>query len=416
MNNIQDTIYWVWLSQLFAYGSEKPNEIRRHYESPQDFHALTKEEMLALGFLTEKDVVNIKKTSLESAQKIIDDCVKKKIKIVTFVDPDFPDRLRVIYGPPMVLYVLGDISGLDNEVVITIVGTRKCTDYSETATRSISFELAKSGAVVVSGCAVGIDSAALTGALNAGGRTIGVLGCGLDIDYPAASHKLKVAIAKTGALISELPPGYGVVGRMFPIRNRIMAALSLGVLVTHAPERSGSLITVEHALEQGKDVFCLPPYSIFDPQFAGVIKYIRDGAIPIFCAKDVLLEYFGKYPEKLDEDQIIGNYINQKRFENRPEKTKKSRVASVNPTEQPKPEDIEKRQLEIREQQKSISESFDENQLLVYNNITLIPKYIDEISTELTLKVGDVLCALTELEIAGVVESLAGRRYALCNI
>lgn len=416
MDNVQDKVYWVWLSQLFAYGSEKPNEIRRLYEALQDFYLLTNEQMLSLGFLTEKDVRNIKKSSLESAQKIIDDCARLKIKIVTFADKDFPNRLRVIYGPPMVLYVIGDISGLDDEVIITIVGTRKCTDYTQTATEFLAFELAKAGAIVVSGCAVGIDTAAHRGAIKAGGRTIGILGCGMDVDYPATSHDLKVRMVKKGALITELPPGTGVASGIFPIRNRIMAALSLGVLVTHAPLRSGSLITVEHALEQGKDVFCLPPYSIFDAQFAGVIKYIRDGAIPVFCAKDILLEYFGTYPEKLDENQIIGNYINQKRFENRPEKPKKSKVTNIHPTVQSKPEDMEQRQQEIREQQKSIAVLFDENQLLVYNSLMLVPKYIDEISTEINLKVGDVLCALTELEIAGVTESLAGRRYALCNI
>lgn len=413
VKQLESKLYWIWLSLLFGYGSDKPNQILMQYETPEEFYNCSAQDMFKLGFLTEKDVKTIKTVSLARAQKIIDDCEKLKIDIVTMSDKLYPNRLKNIYGPPVVLYVKGDISGIDDEVVITVVGTRKATEYSSYTTEYLSYHIAQAGAIVVSGCAVGIDTAAHRGAIRAKGRTIAVLGCGLDINYPAENKALKEMILKKGALISELPPGEGVTGRIFPVRNRIMAALSLGVLITHAPERSGSLITAEHGIEQGKDIFCVPPYSIFDTQFSGVIKYIRDGAIPVFCAKDILIEYYGSHAHKLDVDKIIGDYINQKRIENRPERVKRATPVKAEPTYEKESSINEQKLDEFRESNREIISSFDENQLLVYNKLNLVPKFIDELSTECSMNVGTVLSVLTELEIMGVASSFSGRRYAL---
>lgn len=402
----EEKIYWVWLSLIFPTSSDKPNRIIMEHGSPKDFFMLDSEEMQKLCYLTQLDVKLIKSVGLERATLIIESCEAKGIDIVTYVDPLFPQRLKLIYGPPLVLYVMGDISGLNEDVVITIVGTRKSSDYSSYATEYLSYQLAKAGAVVVSGCAVGIDSAAHRGALRAKAKTIAVMGCGLDINYPAENCDLKLEIIKHGALISELPPGTLVTGSAFPIRNRIMAGLCLGVLVTHAPERSGSLITVEHAIEQGKDIFCLPPYSIFDKQYFGVIKYLRDGAIPVFNAKDILIEYYGAYSHKLDVDKIIGNYINQKNKQD-----KASRVKSQQKAEPVVPEEVDIDT--VHERQKQQAAEFDDEQKAVYDSLAILPRFIDEISVESGLDVGIVLSILTELEIYGIANSYSGRRFGL---
>lgn len=404
-----EKLYWVWLSLIFPAGSDKPNEILMSVESPVEFYNMAAEEMNKFCFLTEKDVKQIKTVSLERAQLVIDRCEQFKIDIVTYQDELYPAKLKLIYGPPIVLYVQGNIEGINDEVCITIVGTRKCTDYTAYATEFMAYHLVKAGAIIISGCAVGIDSCAHRGALKAGGRTIGVLACGHDIDYPFESHDMKREMLENGALISELPPGTTVTPKIFPVRNRLMAGLALGVFVTHAPERSGSLITVEHAIEQGKDVFCLPPHNIFDAQYAGVIKYIRDGATPVFSAKDILIEYYGSHSHKLNVDKIIGNYLHQKQMENRPQKEKPTKKE---PQEQPvlKPEISEQ---EIREKNKDLQNELTEEQKFVYDNLTNEPMFIDEISSRCQMDVGVVLSVLTELEIIGVAGSFSGRRYAL---
>ncbi|WMJ23689.1 DNA-processing protein DprA [Paludicola sp. MB14-C6] len=412
---MDEKLYWVWLSLIFNYGNDKPNEILMRYESPEDFYHLTTEQMLELGFLSEKDVKAIKGVSLLRAEKVIKDCKKHQIEIVTIGDNLYPERLKLIYGPPIVLYVQGDILGIDENVAITIVGTRKSSEYTSYATQYLSYHLAQAGAIIVSGCAVGIDTDAHIGALRANARTIAVLGCGLDINYPAENKELKEQILKKGALISELPPGEAATGKIFPIRNRILAGLSLGVLVTHAPERSGSLITVEHAIEQGKDVFCLPPYSIFDPQYAGVIKYLRDGATPVFSVKDILIEYYSTYAHKLDVDKIIGDYILEKRLEGRPAKIRVPKQSEEQPIPKLDKQEQEKILEEYKHANGEIIMSLDEKQILVYNKLTLEPKFIDELSSECNLDVGTILSVLTEFEIMGIVSSYSGRRYALAQ-
>ena len=403
---MNDKLYWVWLSQLFACGSQRPSQLLALCESPEDLYHLSEEELASFGVLTSAEIKAMKAVSLERARLILEKCEKCGIRILCWADEDFPKRLRLIYGPPVVLYVKGSLAGLDSEVVITVVGTRRATDYSDYATQFLCRQLAAAGAVIVSGCAVGIDAAAHLGALAVKGRTVAVLGCGLDVDYPRENAGLKQQILERGgALVSELPPGTQPIPRMFPVRNRLMAGLALGVLVTHAPERSGSLITAEHALEQGKEVFCLPPYSIFDTSFAGVIRYLRDGAIPVFCAEDVLGMYTGAYADRLDVTQLSGDYAVKK---DPPEKPKIHARAGLSATAPPaETVSAEKENLV------GIVSGFDEKQLTVYNNLELDPKHLDELQAACGLPIGELLSILTELEILGLAASLGGRRYAL---
>lgn len=410
---MDNKLYWVWLSLLFRYGSNKANLVLSLYDSPEDFYRLSEEELRQLNFLNQSDIQSVKRVSLKRAQKVLDDCKRLGISIVTFGDEDYPQRLRGLYSPPVVLYVLGDISGIDDEVAVTVVGTRRATDYSAYVTEYLSYNMAQAGAVIVSGCALGIDTAAHVGALRAEGRTIAVLGCGLDVNYPRENRDLKKKILKKGALISELPPGTETSRHIFPVRNRILAGLSLGVLVTHAPERSGSLITVEHAIEQGKEVFCVPPYSIFDSGFFGVIKYLRDGAIPVFCADDVLREYSGAYAHKLDVSRITGDYISEKKIEGKLGTVSRPKPEQPTAPKQESSEELAADKEALRKRHQEFIDNFDERQLAVYNKLETTPRFIDELADGSGLRVSELLSILTEFEIMGLVKSLGGQRYAL---
>jgi len=208
-------------------------------------------------------------------------------RIITWEEEGYPKALKEIPDPPPVLYVLGEIGDKD-ELAIAIVGTRRCTSYGRVVAERLARELAARGVTVVSGLAPGIDTAAHRGALSSG-RTIAVLGTGLGRPYPAGSEPLIRRIAGSGAVVSEFPFEQGGTQWTFPRRNRIIAGLALGVLVVEAPARSGALITVDRALEQGKEVLAVPG-PITSEASVGTNRLIQEGAKPVTCLEDILEE------------------------------------------------------------------------------------------------------------------------------
>ncbi len=213
---------------------------------------------------------------------------KKGIGVVCAADADFPDRLRRIFDPPQVLYYRGRLP--QDELLIGIVGARRASAYGRNAAKALAAGVVAGGAGVVSGAARGIDSAAHEGALEAGGYTVAVLGCGVDVVYPPENGKLLARIAEQGAIVSEYWPGGEPLPHHFPVRNRIISGLSHGVTVVEAAEKSGSLITADWALEQGRDVFAVPG-SIFSATSAGANRLLKQGAKPVTTAADILEEY-----------------------------------------------------------------------------------------------------------------------------
>ena len=212
---------------------------------------------------------------------------EQQVRIVTRLDEDYPAALLELPLPPAVFYLRGRPEALEPRRALAIVGARRMDAYGRECARHFAFELAKEGVLIVSGFAIGIDSLAHDAALEAGGATLAVLGCGLDIDYPAQSRARAAAIAEKGALISEFPLGWQPRPFNFPIRNRLIAALADATLVIQAKLRSGSLITAHHALDLGRDVFAVPG-RIFDELAMGTNNLIADGAHPARCAKDIL--------------------------------------------------------------------------------------------------------------------------------
>lgn len=411
---MEETLYWVWLSLLFPNESKQQEMLLSQVNSPKEFYALSADDITEQYGFTPRDANLIKHTSLSRAELIVNACTEKNISIVAYGDELYPKRLRMIYSPPAVLYYTGNISGIDDSVVITVVGTRDATDYSASVTEYLSAHMAAAGAIIISGCAVGIDAAAHRGALAARGRTIAVLGCGIDVDYPHENHDLKKEILDAGgALISELPPGTPTASYVFRSRNRILAGLSLGTLVTHAPERSGALITAEHALEQGKEVFCVPPYSIFDARFYGVIRYLRDGATPVFCADDVLQPYAYQFATALKPEKMQGDYVIQKKHVGKMETVKKKTVAPKQKPPEKTPEQIEEETKQIHQRDETILSSLSDASRKVYQYLTITPCLVDDLAVSAEMPVSGMLAALTELEIAGLAESMSGRRYTL---
>jgi DNA processing protein len=208
------------------------------------------------------------------------------LTLVTREDAEYPARLAQIPGPPPLLYLRGDLIPADAWAV-AVVGTRRPSPYGREATRRLAGDLARAGVTIVSGLALGIDTFAHRAALDAGGRTLAVLGCGLDTVYPFRNTQLAGEIAGAGALVSEFCLGTLPAAQLFPVRNRLISGLARGVVVVEAGEQSGALITVDYALEQGRDVFAVPG-SIFAPTSRGPHRLIREGAGLIASADEVL--------------------------------------------------------------------------------------------------------------------------------
>lgn len=393
---MDELLYWVWLSRVFSYGSEKPRKLIEYFRSPKNIFELKEDELEKLSFLKPSDRKALRRTSLERAEEIVKRCRELGIQILPYGFDGYPKRLTHIYAPPMVLYIKGDLSGLDEEVGITVVGTRKASEYGKRLTGNLCYELSRAGVVIISGCAEGIDTYSHWGALKAGGRTVAVLGCGLDINYPASNHDLKQAILKKGALVTECAPGEHPNRMIFPIRNRLLSALGLGVLVTEAPSKSGSLITVEHALEQGKDVFCVPPHDIYDLNFSGVVKYLRDGAVPVFSARDVLEEYFVQYPHKLNADMKFAQQV--QRNKTSPAYQQKQGGHTVEPVR--------------KKVYKAWDSSLGEDYRKMYDAMTEQPMLLDEIAAKAGLNAAQAAAIATELELYDYISSYSGKRYA----
>lgn len=414
MRRMNDTLrYWVWLSQCFPCGSDTPCKLLEKGASPEELFEKGRAFRESLGVLSTRELNRMDKVSMERVNLILEKCQEEAIWVISLEDDAYPESLRHIYGAPMILYGKGRKEALTDAPCLTVVGTRKCSDYAKSAAANISLRLSKAGITIVSGCAVGIDEYAHRGALKVGGCTIGVMGCGLDVDYPAANHELKEYILlRGGALISEYPPGTQAFPGNFPVRNRILAALSDGVFVVQAPERSGSLITAELAVEQGKTMYCLPPCNIFDPLYMGVIPYLRDGAKPVYSVEDILEEYEAQWGDKINRQAALEPI--RRRTEPAPESLPVEEPPALPTTvsvqtlsvpmvaEEPHYENSRKETEEI-----PLSPTLQE----IYRLLKRNPQPMDGIIRESGRKPQEVLSALTELELLGLARAYPGRQY-----
>ncbi|MBR5090038.1 MAG: DNA-protecting protein DprA [Ruminiclostridium sp.] len=285
--------YNIWLTQVFGIANPKIHKVTAKYGSPKlayeaiqggDHSVLEHNERQMVGY------VNIERTD-----SLIEYCEKQGIGICSLGSAEYPKLLAEIYDPPCVLFYRGDLSCLD-DLSLTFIGSRHPTPYITNLCSRICRDVGKLGITLVSGMAIGVDQCVHRTCVANGIKTVGVLGCGIDIDYPRGSMELRERMAsKGGAVISELFPGTEPTKEYFNPRNRIMAGLTRGTAIFQAAANSGTLITGSYAVDENRDVFCIPPPDIFDPVYEGVIGFLEDGAIPIFNHNDILKEYIGLY-------------------------------------------------------------------------------------------------------------------------
>lgn len=251
--------YWVWLSRLYKIGAKKQNELIKRYKTPKKIWDLSEKELNKIEFLNKTDIEMIlNKEYKENINKYIEYMNKNEIELITIEDKKYPEKLKNIYDSPIALYIKGNKEIL-NDKSIAIVGSRNCSKYGALCAKEFADKLSKNNIIIVSGLARGIDTYSHTGTLKKESAAIAVVGSGLDIIYPSENRKLLEEIIKyNGVIVSEYIVGVKPQKEHFPARNRIISGISDGVLVIEASSRSGTFITVDFAIEQGKEVYAVP--------------------------------------------------------------------------------------------------------------------------------------------------------------
>lgn len=273
MSNLK---YWLWLTSRVGVSGQGMAELLSHFGTPESAYFADRHAYESVAGLSEKARRSFQDKSLSRVDQILGDCDRLGIRIMTIQDAIYPERLRAIHQPPLVLYWKGRDIAVDNEAAVAVVGTRSATPYGVRIAEQLGLDLTRAGALVVSGIAEGIDAAAVRGALKAGGPVISVLGGGIDFIYPRFHRDLYADVAAAGALVSEYPPGTESRSSHFPVRNRIISGLSLGVAVVESPRTGGSLITAGHALDQDREVFAVPGPADA-PNSVGTNRLIQEG-------------------------------------------------------------------------------------------------------------------------------------------
>lgn len=424
MNN--QTIYWLWIQQAIGYSSNRISQILERYTFAEDFYRASFEDKLACGYFGRGDLSALKNLSLDKASAVIKRCEQCNIDVVTIGDINYPERLKNISDPPAALFVRGNTSVLSDDLSVAMVGTRSASPYGRKNAFDFAYNLARNGVTVVSGGALGIDTCSHRGALQAGGKTVCVLGCGLEYNYLRDNEPMRKEIAKYGAVVSEYPPDMPASKFTFPRRNRIISGLAKGVIVVEAGERSGSLITANLALEQNRDVFAVPGNAKNSVSF-GTDKLIADGAMSCTSAYDILAEYNKRYvsdkmcsppvksePITLFDFEENQTHITEKKAKKISKKKEKKKSNSDKLTEEKKFEEDKEKQdgalhkitdeelCDLSDNAKTVIRLFDESEI-----------HIDTITEKSGLPIGAVHSAVTELEMFDFIESLQGRRYKL---
>ena len=280
--------YWIWLSLLTFLTPIQKIELLKKYEKPEKLYNIVKEEWLLLNYIDEKVYAKIEKSkSEESINKYLKAIKKENINVITILDKEYPYKLKEIYDPPVVLYTIGDVNLL-NSKSIGIVGSRDCSLYGKNVTIYFSRKLASNEITVVSGLAKGIDLYAHIGCLQAKGRTIAVLGNGINVIYPKENSTIYSEIIKRGGLlVSEYIINATPVPLNFPARNRIISGLSDKLLVVESKEKTGTISTVDFALDYGKDIYVVPG-NIDNKYSEGTNNLIKQGASIVTGIRDII--------------------------------------------------------------------------------------------------------------------------------
>ena len=408
----QNVFDWLWIVNCLGCGNVRIWDIMHNFSSASQARAALEDREQRKGLLTESERKSAERTSAEQIGQLIDYCESHSIYILTYDDELYPDRLKSIYNPPAVLFCRGDMSCLESDFSMSVVGTRKPSDYSVRVTAALVRELCSFGITIVSGFAVGIDITANLSAARCGGKTIAVLGCGLDKDYPKENVRYRGEIEKNGLFISEYYPQAGGTRASFPARNRILSGLSLGTVVSEAAAKSGALITANLALSQGKDIFAVAPHDLFDKRYGGNVALIRDGAVCLCGVKDIVYEYYENYGHKIaNADAAISAA-----FPGGKSGSAYRQASRIDPlAEDGKERDPENAEADIPKQEYDAS-SLEGDEAKVYSLLKEAgkPLLADELAEMCGMDISDMLMLLTDLELEGAVMSAAGQSYTAC--
>lgn len=419
----EETVFWVWLQHGIGAGSGKVRRVLSACTGLREFWESGPAHWRQQGIFTVRELALLQQFTPQDAQRVIERAQTLGQHLITPQDEQYPHCLWEIPNPPCVLYVKGTLPPVDELPAVAMVGTRDATASGKKIAFSLSYQLARAGAVVISGGARGIDTAAHKGALQAQGKTVCVLGCGLDFPYLMENAGLRDCIAQTGALVSEYAPDTAGSKAAFPIRNRIISGLSCGVLVVEAAAKSGSLITADLALEQGRDVFAVP-CGIDNPVSRGVNNLIKNGAVPVGSAAELLEQYQGRFPGKIrsvgkDREDSLFAVIPERMPESVPGNARRSpakakRAAPQLAAEQ-LPDLFSSVDLKVETASK-IRESLSEQQaspdaVLLDSFLTEDALHLSVLGEQSGLPAPRLLAALTELELLGRVQAIGGGRY-----
>lgn len=392
---MEDKLYWIALNLVQGVGAIIFKRLIETFGSPHNVFDAPLEalqQIPGVGLKTASQIKGFFKTDILKKQlQLIE---KHQVQVVTFKDEAYPELLKTLFDPPGVLYIKGALSEKDR-IAVAVVGSRKSSSYGRLIAEKLAADLVSKGVTVVSGLAKGIDSFAHRGALRGGGRTIAVLGNGVDYIYPEENKKLYEEIAERGAVISEFPLGTPPDRKNFPIRNRIISGLSLGIVVVEAGDRSGALITADQALEQGREVFAIPG-NISSYTSRGTHRLIKQGAKLVETVEDIL--------EELSLLLVLKNPEIRRRSSGvlYPSSTKTRGAKETLPP----PE------LSLFKKAATLPlEDLTEEENLVYTVIGLEPIHVDEIVHRLQRPIGFVLGVLMMLEMKNRIKQLSGKMF-----
>ena len=367
-NHINDLKFLLALSFIEDIGPVTTGRLLSAFHTPEAVFSAGLSDLSSAGEISPLKAKRIKEfNAWDRIEREIEKAEHHNIRIVTLFDKEYPEPLSHLDNAPPILYIKGDLVEEDR-FALAMVGSRDMSEYGRKIAADLSYELASAGLTIVSGMARGIDTVSHSGALKAGGRSIAVLGCGLDICYPSENKELMTALSRSGCVISEFPLGTAPLRENFPRRNRLISGLSLGVVVVEATARSGSLITVRFALEQGKEIFAVPG-NITSGNARGTNGLIKKGAKPVQGAEDIIEEL---------SPQIKG-MLKVKDF-------------SVPP----------RARLEINDEEKAIC-----------NILGSDSKHIDQIVRELKIPAARLSGLLLGLEMKGIVRQTAGNNFSM---
>lgn len=415
---MSESLYWTWLSVKLGAASPYLTRLLSVYASPKDIYDASSSELQSLEKIPESVKTRLSDKNLDRANRILETCRSMGIGIMTYADPRFPRILKYIDKPPAVLYFKGRPIDFDRRLCVSVVGTRKMTDYGRDMAYRFAYDLASAGAIIVSGMALGADGMAAAGAMDAQAQTVAVLGGGVDVVYPMVHKKLYNSILKDGLILSEYPPGTSSDAAHFPQRNRIISGLSRCTLVVECPNQSGALITARCAAAQGRPVFAIPG-ALDMPNSAGANELIKNGARMATSVMDILEAFEAAAFTDLDSNAIGAMHYDAKKAANRygvaSKKDDNHRIRLGSSHRDAEEESEQASALGLEKEQKEAERPFVSMSAAEKAIYDCIPEE-GEVSMDLIVAAGgqsvaDVTMHLLSLGIKGAVTELPGNRY-----